>query len=182
MAAVEMIDSRQVYASRWLSVREDEVRYQDGTTGGYAVVEGPDIALTIPADGERLHLVEQYRYPVGGRRWEFPCGSQDERFDVEPAGLAARELAEETGLVAADLSLLGTLEITPSTFTQRCWVFLATDLTEGTPRREVEEQDMRSAWFTRAEVEQMVTGGVITDAKSLAAYSLLLLHAGTDGR
>lgn len=38
------------------------------------------------------------------------------------------------------------------------------------------EQDMESAWFTRSDVEQMIRGGVLTDAKSIAAYALLLLH------
>ncbi len=33
---------------------------------------------------------------------------------------------------------------------------------------------MRSAWFTRAEVEGMVRAGQIVDAKSIAA--LMLLH------
>ena len=71
--------------------------------------------------------------------------------------------------------LLGTLEITPSTLNQRCHVFLATDLTPGPPRPDPEEADLRSAWFDRAEVERMIMVGTINDAKSLAAYSLLLL-------
>ena len=59
---------------------------------------------------------------------------------------------------------------------QRCTVFLATDLTQGAPLRELAEQDMQSAWFTRADVERMISDGTITDAKSTAAYTLLILH------
>jgi hypothetical protein len=58
---------------------------------------------------------------------------------------------------------------------QRCSVFLATDLTQGPPQREPEEQDMRSACFTRADIERMIKDGAITDAKSIAAYALLLM-------
>jgi hypothetical protein len=36
---------------------------------------------------------------------------------------------------------------------------------------------MRSAWFTRADVERMINDGTLSDAKSTAAYTLLLLHA-----
>jgi hypothetical protein len=36
---------------------------------------------------------------------------------------------------------------------------------------------MRSAWFTRADVERMINDGALSDAKSTAAYPLLLLHA-----
>ena len=176
MLDVETLGSKQVYANPWMSVREDAIRRPDGSTGIYGVVDTPDIALIIPAEGDRLHLVEQYRYPVAGRRWEFPSGSADQPLGAEPAALAARELGEETGLVASRLTALGTLDITPSMFSQRCTVFLATDLTQGAPQRELEEQDMRSAWFTRADVERMINDGTMTDSKSIAAYALLLMR------
>ena len=35
---------------------------------------------------------------------------------------------------------------------------------------------MRAAWFTRTDVERMIVDGTVTDAKSTAAYTLLLLH------
>ena len=179
---METLGSRQVYANPWMAVREDAVRRPDGSTGIYGVVDTPDIALVVPVDGERLHLVEQYRYPVAGRRWEFPSGTADEKVDADTVALAVRELREETGLVAGELTPLGTLDIAPSMLSHRCRVFLATDLTEGEPMRDLEEQDMRSAWFTRAEVDRMIVRGSMTDAKSCAAYALLLLHERTSRR
>ena len=109
-----------MYANRWMAVREDTVRRPDGSTGLYGVVDSPDIALVIPADGDRLHLVEQYRHPVAGRCWEFPAGSADQRLDVDAAALAARELREETGLVAGSLTQLGWLDTCRSTCTCCC--------------------------------------------------------------
>ncbi len=176
MICVETLGSKQVYANPWLTVREDEVRRPDGHSGTYCVVERSDIALIIPADGDRLHLVEQYRHPIARRCWEFPSGSADTALDTDAAGLAARELREETGLVAGALTPLGTLDVMPSTLSQRCRVFLATDLVQGAPQRDLEEQDMRSAWFTRADIERMIGDGGITDAKTMAAYTLLLLR------
>ena len=96
--------------------------------------------------------------------------------DGDAAATAARELREETGLVAGRLTTLGTLEVLPSTYRQRCTVYLATDLAQGATHRDPEEQDMRSAWFVRAEFEQMVREGALNDSKSVAAYALLLLH------
>jgi 8-oxo-dGDP phosphatase len=58
------------------------------------------------------------------------------------------------------------------------WVFLATGITEGQADLEHEEQDMRSAWFSRDDVEQMIRSGVIVDAQSIAAYGLFLLREG----
>lgn len=177
LASVETLGSQQVYADPWLSVRSDSVRRADGSSSVYSVVNTADCALVIPADGRRLHLVEQYRHPVGGRRWEFPSGGVDERVDTDATAAAMRELREETGLVAGALTPLGTLETMPSTLSQRCHVFLGTDLDQGVPQPDAEEEDLRSAWFTRAHVERMITDGVIADAKSIAAYALLLVRS-----
>ncbi len=175
IGGVETLGSRQVYTNPWMTVREDAIRRPDGSTGIYGVVDTPDIALIIPTDGDRLHLVEQYRYPVAGRRWEFPSGGVEHR-DADPAAVAARELREETGLRAGTLTPLGAIDVMPSMSSQRCTVFLATDLTQRAPQRDADEHDMRSAWFTRADVERMIDVGTMTDTKSLAAYTLMLLH------
>jgi 8-oxo-dGTP pyrophosphatase MutT (NUDIX family) len=129
----------------------------------------------IPRDGDRFHLVEQYRYPLGLRRWEFPQGTAPERQHLDALELAARELREETGLRAASMVLLGQLDVAAGMSSQRGWVFLATEITEGEHEREHEEQDMHSEWFTRGQVEQMIRDGVITDAQSIAAWALMML-------
>ena len=168
-----------MYRNSWLTIREDDIRRPDGSPGIYAVVDKPTYALVIPrlsdSDGERFHLVEQFRYPLGLRRWEFPQGTAPDRADLDGTELAARELREETGLRADSLTELGLLNVAPGMSSQRGRVFLATGITEGPHDREHEEQDMRSAWFARSEVEQMIRDGVITDAQSIAAWTLLLL-------
>ena len=168
-----------MYRNSWLTIREDDIRRPDGSSGIYAVVDKPTYALVIPrlsdSDGERFHLVEQFRYPLGLRRWEFPQGTAPDRANLEPTELAARELREETGLRADSLTELGLLDVAPGMSSQRGRVFLATGITEGPHDREHEEQDMRSAWFARSEVEKMMRDGVITDAQSIAAWTLMLL-------
>lgn len=175
MDSIRALASRQVYQNNWLTIREDDIRRPDGSSGIYAVVDKPTYALVIPRDGDRFHLVEQFRYPLGLRRWEFPQGTAPDRAHLEPAALAARELREETGLTAASLVELGMLDVAPGMSSQRGRVFLATGIIEGPHDREHEEQDMRSAWFERAEIEQMMRDGVITDAQSMAAWTLMLL-------
>ncbi|EID55417.1 NUDIX domain-containing protein [Saccharomonospora xinjiangensis] len=172
---MKRLGSRQVYVNNWMTVREDRIRRADGSDGIYGVIDKPDYALVIPLAGSRLKLVEQYRYPLGIRRWEFPQGTAPDRAELPPAELAARELREETGLSAGELVEIGLLDVAPGLTSQRGRVFLATDLSDGEPEREHEEQDMRTAWFDRADVERMMTEGEITDAQSIAAYALLLL-------
>ena len=90
--------------------------------------------------------------------------------------LAERELREETGLRATSFEALGQLDVAAGMSSQRGWVFLATGIIEGEADLEHEEQDIRSAWFARAEVEEMMRTGVIVDAQSIAAYGLFLLR------
>jgi 8-oxo-dGTP pyrophosphatase MutT (NUDIX family) len=173
--SIQTVASREIYRNSWFSLREDDIRRPDGSDGIYTVVDKPTYALVIAQDGDRFHLVEQFRYPLGLRRWEFPQGTAPDQKDLEPTELAARELREETGLRAQTMRLLGQLDLAPGLSSQRGWVFHAVGITEGEHAREHEEQDMHSAWFQRAEVERMMRDGEITDAQSIAAFGLLLL-------
>jgi len=172
---IQHIASREVYRNDWMTVREDTVRRPDGTEGSYGVVDKPTYALIIARAGDRFRLVEQFRYPIGLRRWEFPQGTAPGRADIEPAELAARELREETGLHAETIVAIGLLDVAPGMSSQRGIVFVANGITEGQHQREHTEQDMRSEWFTREEVERMILDREITDAQSIAAWALFLL-------
>lgn len=111
---METLDSRRVYENPWVSIREDTVRRADGTTDIYAVVDTADIAVVVPRDGDRFHLAEQYRYPVAGRRWEFPSGSAAQSDATDAAVLARRELQEETALLATHLTVQAPLKSRPT--------------------------------------------------------------------
>lgn len=173
---IRCVSSRTVYRSRWMTVREDRIVRADGSPGTYNVIDKPDFALVLPAERDGFWLVEQYRYPVRGRYWEFPQGTFDPGHTGTPADLARAELAEETGLRAGLLTHLGHLHCAYGMSSQAFDVFLATDLVAGAHRRSVEEQDMRHRWVSRVDFERMVRAGDITDDSSLAAYTLLLLH------
>jgi 8-oxo-dGDP phosphatase len=173
---VRQVSTRTVYRNRWLSVREDEVRRPDGSAGLYSVIDKPDFALVIPAEPDGFHLVEQYRYPVGGRYWEFPQGTSSLEVVLPPEELARAELAEETGLRASRLELLGHLHCAYGMSSQGFDVFLATGLSPGPVAREASEQDMRQRRVTRAEFDELVRTGGITDDSTLAAYALLLVR------
>jgi 8-oxo-dGTP pyrophosphatase MutT (NUDIX family) len=170
--------SREAYRNPWTRVREDVVEYDDGTTAVYGVVERPDFALILPTERDGFWLVEQFRYPLGRRSWEFPQGTWGAGKTGTAEELARTELAEETGLRAAELRHLGRLDLAPGLITQAFDVWLATGLTAGPTDREVSEADMRHAFVTEAELREMVRDGRFTDGPSLAAFSLLLLDGG----
>ncbi len=178
---IRQLSSRLVYENAWLSVREDRIQRMDGSRGIYSVVDRPDAAMVIATERDGFHLVDQYRYPVAGRFWEFPQGCFPDRRSGDPVELAHRELAEETGLRAGSMTQLGSLFGWHGASGQVIEVFLATDLVPGPPDREIEEQDMRHRWFARAEFEQMMRDGRIRDSCTVAGYTLLGLHERATG-
>ncbi len=175
---MERVNSRVVYRNPWMVVREDEIRRPDGSPGIYGVVEKPDFALVLPRWQQGFWLVEQFRYPVGRRAWEFPQGSWGRGVNGDQVALARQELAEETGLCASSMKHLGHLFEAYGFSTQGFDVYLATGLEEGQPDRETSEQDMIHRAFTDVEVTAMIRSGDIVDAPSLAALTLYRLQAG----
>ncbi|MCW2946519.1 MAG: ADP-ribose pyrophosphatase [Actinoallomurus sp.] len=167
------ISTRVVYENRWMSVREDDIRHPDGSPGIYGVVDKPTAALIIPMENDGFHLVEQYRYTLSRRSWEFPQGTWPDDRETTIEELARAELVQETGLRAATLEHIGSFAIGPGFTSQGCEVFLATDLTPGEPDPDPEEQEMRRRWFARTEVERMMRDGEIVDGCTMAAYTLL---------
>ncbi|MFI6149098.1 NUDIX domain-containing protein [Streptomyces sp. NPDC051109] len=168
--------SAVVYRNRWMTVREDRTLRHDGREGVFGVVEKPDFALVVPYEDGGFHLVEQYRYPVRGRYWEFPQGSWEEDPAADPVALARGELAEETGLYAARMVRLGHLFEAYGYCDQGFHVFLAEDLKAGEPRPEDAEEGLVSRWFPEAEVWDLIARGSFKDAPSLAALALFRRH------
>ena len=175
--SIKTVASKEIYRNRWLRLREDAIEYADGAAGIYSVVEKPDFAIIIPVDLDRrrLHLVEQFRYPIGERRREFPQGTWEDQAEADPATLAAGELREETGLTAGAMDYLGRLHTAYGLTNQGMHVFLASALTLGPSARAPEEQDMISLDMSIEAFEAAVRAGEITDNASLAAYLLAKL-------
>jgi 8-oxo-dGTP pyrophosphatase MutT (NUDIX family) len=169
---IRQLSSREVYRNPWLRLREDEVQFPDGSHGHFAVLDKPDFVVVIPYADGGFWLVQQYRYAVGSREWEFPQGGWPDGQSGPLAELAARELAEETGMRASELRPLGRLFAAHGYSGQAYEVYLATGLTPGEPAREHTEMDMVHAWFAESQVRDMLGRGRFRDAHSVAALAL----------
>lgn len=171
---IETTSSRVVYRNRWMTVREDAIVRADGSTGIYGVVEKPDFAVIAAVSDGSIHLVEQFRYPVGQRFWELPQGSWEDG-EVDALALAKAELREETGLLAGSMSHVAHLFLGYGYSTQAYNLFLASDLQEGERQLDAEEQGLVCRAFDVSEVERMILDGAIKDATTVAAFGVLRL-------
>jgi 8-oxo-dGTP pyrophosphatase MutT (NUDIX family) len=160
--------TREIYVNPWIAVREDGVLRADGSPGIYGVVSFKNMALgAVPlfADGSTV-LVGQHRYTLDAWSWEVPEGGGDPTRGV--LSEMARELREETGLVASTWTPLGTLHTSNSVTDERALLFLAEDLEQHDPEPEPSEQLLR--WrLPFEEAVDMALDGRITDAMSVAA-------------
>ena len=172
-SGITTLDTRIAYENRWMKIREDTIRRPDGSTGIYGVVVKSDFVIIVPYQDGMLHLVQQYRYPIGSRQWEFPQGSWEDTPDADPRELARGELKEETGLMAEELQEIGKLFPLYGTVTQSYRIFLATRLKPGRQNLETEEQDLITRAFPLKEVEAMILNGTIQDAGTVASFGML---------
>jgi 8-oxo-dGDP phosphatase len=172
---IRTLATRVAYENPWMVLREDSIERPDGEQGIYAVVDKPRGALVIPWDGERVHLVGQYRYTVGRHSWEFPQGSLHDGSDSEGEQVARAELQQETGLTADALRGLGAFTFAIGMSSQWCDAFLATGLHQGEASPDPEEVGLSTRALTVAELEAELRSGEIFDAATLAGWQLLML-------
>ena len=181
---VEVRASRSVYCGTILNVREDTVRFPNGSEGILEIVRHRGAAAVLPlyrredcerGTGPDVILLRQYRYTAGGTLWEAPAGKLDE--GESPEACAARELEEEAGVTASRLVPLTTLLTTPGFSDERIHLFLATGLTEG--RQALEEHEVIECHrMPLARAVELVLSGDIVDGKTV---SLVLMAAVAPG-
>ena len=138
------------------------------------MVEKDESAIIIPIDGDRVWLVEQFRYTIQQRAWELPQGGWEREID-NPEELARGELREELGIDAAGMTCLGSTWIAYGFTRQKQHVYLATGLTHGAQQLDPEEHDLVVRSVPITEFEEMMLDGVVRDGCTLAAWALYLL-------
>jgi len=120
--------SRVVFENEQLRLCQDDVIQPDGVPGDYVYLSLPwPIVAVVPLDDEgHVYLVRQWRYPWQQNSWEIPAGHSEP--NESPLEGARRELAEETGLQAAQWEALGS-GYSSAAFSTRYHLYLARGLT-----------------------------------------------------
>jgi len=172
--SITTLSSREIYRNQWMRLREDEILRSNGQRGIYGVVEKDDAAIILPVDGDRIWLVEQFRYSIQERALELPQGSWEMEV-ASPEELARGELKEETGLEAEKMIYLGAHWIAYGFMRQKQHVFVATGLRQTEKEPDDEEHDIVVRNLPVSEFEQMMLEGKVCDGCTLAAWALYLL-------
>jgi 8-oxo-dGTP pyrophosphatase MutT (NUDIX family) len=156
------------FENDWFRLDAHEVVRPDGVDGKYTVIRIRRLAVgVLPIDDDgRVHLVGQWRFPLGRYSWEMPEGGAEPGEDARDC--ATRELREETGLSAGALAQILEMDLSNSLTDERAVIFLATGLSPGEADPEpVEVLRRRTAPFS--DVLARVCDGRIRDAMTVAA-------------
>jgi 8-oxo-dGTP pyrophosphatase MutT (NUDIX family) len=119
---------RVAFESGWITVTEQTATAPTGNPAPYGLVRFKNLAvavLPIHEDGT-VTLVGQHRFPLGDYSWELPEGGSP--LDEDPLEGAKRELAEETGLAAAEWREVMRTQLSNSVTDERMIGYLALGL------------------------------------------------------
>lgn len=155
-----------VFNNPWISVVDHKIVHPNGEAGEYGVVRFKNVAVgVLPVDAEgRVPLVGQHRFPHDRYSWELPEGGGPAGADFLES--AKRELAEETGLVAASWAEMIAFDISNSVTDERAVCFYAFDLSEGKAAPEPSEAlTIKRVPFNV--LSEMVMSGEITDSLTI---------------
>ena len=139
------VDDRLRWRGKIFEARTLDVELPDGSSGYREIVRHHGGAGVVALDdGGRVCLVRQYRVAIGRMTLEIPAGK------LEPgevgASCAARELVEETGLIAGRLEPLVCVLGSPGFTDEHTEVFLARDLDQGDASPD-EDELVECVWF-----------------------------------
>jgi 8-oxo-dGDP phosphatase len=157
-------------------IRVDRVRMPDGETAEREIVEHPDaVGVVAILDDGSVVMLRQYRHPVGESLLEIPAGKLDVEGE-DPGEAVRRELLEETGFAADELTELVSFHNSAGWTDERTTLYLAQGLREAdrphdfTPK--AEEAHMEVVQLPLAEAVALAERGAITDAKTLLGLLL----------
>jgi len=166
----ETINSETVYHGKTFDVRRDQVHLPDGKDTLLDIVVHPGAVTLIPIDSQgNIYFVRQYRHAVGKELLELPAGTLNE--GESPQVCALREAREEIGMSAASLKMIGQFLLAPGYSTEQMFIYLATDL-NADPLPGDEDEFITVKTIAMSELPEMISQGLIQDAKSLAALYL----------
>lgn len=168
-----LLSSETVYDGRIWDVVQDTFEFAPDTAPLVRdYIDHPGaVAVLVLNDADEVLMINQYRHPVRMNLWEIPAGLMD--IDGEAPHLAAaRELAEEADLVAADWAVLVDLFLSPGSSSEAIRIYLARNASpvpaHERHERTDEEADMDIAWVPLDQAVAAVLAGRIHNPSAVA--------------
>ena len=170
----EHIHTELVYEGHAFSVRHELVLLPDGKQKRYdLVVHRGSVTLVPVNDRGEIYFVRQYRIGAKRHLLELPAGVLE--IGEDPVTGAAREVREETGMAASQLTQIGAFFMAPGYTDEFLTIFLATGLYPS-PLAADADEFLELEIIPVKQALTMAEAGEIEDGKTLAALLLARPH------
>ena len=160
------VKENYLYKGKILNLRKDDIILPDGKSAVREIVEHSGGSTVYCEKDGKVLLVKQFRYPYKEEIWELPAGKLEPNED--PKDTAIRELEEEGGIKAENAELMFVVYPTPGYTEEKIYIYRAIGLTETNTRLD-DGEFLKSEWFDKATLKNMIDSGEIKDGKTLIA-------------
>lgn len=160
-----------IYKGNYLNLINVEVELPNGNKSNRDIIKHPGACAIIAfLNEESIILIEQFRKPLEKNILEIPAGKLNKNED--PMLCAHRELEEETGYKAKDMTYLGSIATAPGFCDEIIHLYKASNLYKGIKSCDEDEfTDVK--FFTLDEVKHMIKQGKIIDTKTISILAYL---------
>jgi ADP-ribose pyrophosphatase len=164
-AGFRRLGETELHAGWIIRVARSSWEAPDGERFERDIVHHPGAVAVVPLhDDGTVTVIRQFRAAIGDFIWEIPAGTRDVDGE-DPAVTARRELAEEVGLRAADVTHLASVYNSPGFTDQRTEIFVARGLEDCLPARSgVEERFLE---VHRVAADALWAGGPVDETTAL---------------
>jgi len=166
----KILDKKNIFKGRALDLWTERVQYPDGREVSFEIIHHPGAITLLPLDDDGMvWFVRQYRPTIREMFLELPAGTLEK--GEAPEVTAAREIREEIGMAAGELTYLGGFYASPGYSTEFLHAFLATKLSPA-PLAQDEGEIIQVEKHPLTEIFTMIEKGIIQDSKTLATIAL----------
>jgi len=168
--------SERIHEGHIINLRVDYLRNPEGKEVARELVEhNGGVTICCRPSEETIVLIKQYRYSVDELLYELPAGRIEKGEDLLAA--AKRELAEETGYIAATWREISRFYTAPGFCNEMLYMYEATDVTL-TEQSLDDDEEAEVIVMPLPEAWQLVLEGKVRDSKTVAGLGLLTAGLG----
>jgi len=168
----QTIESKEVFCGRLLKLRVDTVKLPDGNESAREiVVHGGAVAIVPLTQTGNVILVRQYRQAAGEVLLEIPAGTIEP--GEEPIECARREIQEEIGYKAEELTPMFQSYLAPGYSTEILHAFLARGLSKASAPKDADEF-IEVVEMPIDEAVRLIETGEIKDSKTISGILMAL--------
>lgn len=166
------IDDKLIHKGAFLEYRSLTVELPDGNISKRDVLKHPGgVTIVAIKDDGKVLMVEQFRKPLDLVTLELPAGKIEKGEDLKLC--AMRELEEETGFKSGEFNYVGKIVTSPGFCDEYIYIYKAEKLYKGNKGGD-EDEFINVHEYSIDEIKKMIKNGELVDAKSIAAFMMIL--------